>query len=304
VIFGRFRALPVVLALIVLGGCGTHHALAASWPALPAPSFAVSAVGDCFAGTDIGPLVVDVINMTKTDCAADHAVEIAGVHDLPAATSRPTYTDPAYRTAYTVCSADATAYLDGDWHAGNVYLAVWLASRAAWAAGDHHYSCAIGQDNTGTGNGPGIGSGSVHGGIANGTGRLARHCMTVIATGAPGRDGFYAEFDGLTPVGCDVPHDAEFTDVRLAPSGPYPTTQRQRAPSYQMCDEANIAMLGESRDHYLRRADISPALIDPGEAVWALGDRTLECYVLLPANHRITGSLRNLHGAPLPPAVR
>lgn len=304
-ISNRFRrwASALVLAGLVGAGpaaCGGPRDITAGWPAMPSAGFVVPKAGDCFVGGHMGPFEVDVDDVIPIDCQSEHTIEIVAVHAFTGST-RPDAGDPEYNTAYATCLAASTDYLGGDWHAGQVYLNVWLPSRRAWESGDRHYNCALGVDTSGRDTG--TITTTLRGGIANGTGPFAQRCATIVTSAAADKYGFYSEMDALTPTACASPHDAEFTGAVPVPDGPYPKTDAQVQLAGDVCEAPTLAFLGESRNKFYNRTDITYLWFLPTAEAWSAGDHEAQCYLELPVKHPVKASLRNLHDAPLPPAA-
>jgi hypothetical protein len=281
--------------------CGAPRDITGSWPAMPSAAFVVPSAGDCFLGGHMGPFEVDVEDVIAADCKSEHTIEIVAAHAFTASTTRPETGDPEYNTAYATCMAATTDYLGGDWHAGQVFLNVWLPSRRAWASGDRHYSCAVGVDTTGRYTG--TITTTLRGAIAHGTGTFAQRCGTIVSSGSPDKYGFYSTFDVITPTACTSPHDAEFTGAVQVPDGPYPNTHDLLQLAGDVCEAPTLGFLGETRSKFYRRTDLNYMWFLPRPEGWTSGDRTAQCYLELPVKHPVASSLRNLHDAPLPPVA-
>jgi len=221
------------------------------------------------------------------DCKAGHTAEVFYVGQVDrklAAKAAAAKGDDAkvdhalmYAQARRACVSLASAFLEGDWHGGRVYvLANWIKPQR-----DGHFSCAVAEAGGPTG----------HDLVAR-TASLKRAMttepLTIACVARKGSDRAY--------VGCDQPHDGEYTGTyRITPpDAPF------NGPKIKDAVTAGCADLGKS---YVGgdRTDLHTGYVGPtNQSDWLGSDQTFACYSLTTGSEQLKGSVKGLGSGPLP----
>lgn len=275
---GRVAALVALSAAFALAGCagqppGVDGNLTNGWPAMPAATIAVPAVGACYLTHYVGTGSGDV---GVVPCATQtHYVETAYVGIFTGADaqrSAPPATDsPALPGAYAQCQKGAADYLGGDWHSAYLALGIVVPETAAWRGGARWFRCdlihysdlfevAV------------VDHGVLKGDLA-GPRTTAIGCLSTIV------DKTTQAVIGSTPVDCGQPHAAEFAGTFTAPDVPYPTgaTEQEKMLSAG-CGSVVATFLGLPPTEQWQNPSVGRWAMGWTQARWALGDRTTRCF--------------------------
>ncbi|NJC71707.1 septum formation family protein [Planosporangium thailandense] len=289
--------------LLALAGCalppGVDGDLTNNWSAFPAAKVAAPTVGQCLQG-DLLAGTVDDSPRVPIDCARAHTLEVVYVGHFTgpaaAAAAPPTRDSADARAAFAECGRAANDYLGGDWHDGRLYLHYAEPTTTQWQGGARFFSCSVFEVGSLVGGSLGR-TGSLKGGLS-GDQPLAMRCFD--QQGEIDADGFYTDADAVA-IGCDQQHTVEYAGKYVPPDGPYPATEEaMNRLAFAGCVPVLAGFLGQSVNALTRRTDVREVTWSPTEDQWRLGDRTVSCFVTVPAKHPVRGSLKLLGGRPLP----
>ena len=294
-----------VAAVLLLAGCsvpkpaGTDGNLVNGWPAVPAAQYTVPKAGSCY-DSQASLTAADDAGYAEVSCSQPHTMEIAAVKTWTgAAASRsdvPADPDPDFAAARTACVQAVNDYIGGDYRSGKVFMRVGTPDARQWAGGDRSYTCELGADN---GNGPGdTRTGSVKNGLTAAR-PLAIGC-TLTDGSKLDSDGTYSDVNTFAPIDCSKPHDSEFVAAADPLSDALPddsTTQNQHFAD--RCYLAITAFLGIPVATSVKRTDLYAMWWWQSAKVWAHGDHSVQCFVVLTGGKRITGTLSGWGTAPI-----
>src|SRR5688572_19932910 len=200
----------LLVAALMLTGCGERDSGMGEWPPMPEGSLVVPAVGQChdFLGFKASTQSGVISTPTRCELRRSHQeVVYVGTFsgDVARQPAPPAEGSPGRRAAYEGCQPAITEYLGGDWHTARVWMTLVLPTEAAWRAGARWFRCDLAElyasafrqlvaDASKT----------VKDGL-RGNRRLAITCI------------FHGEYGGVDEAGCDERHAGEFAGTYTAP---------------------------------------------------------------------------------------
>jgi putative regulator of septum formation len=291
-----------ILGLVAaLSGCarpaGTDGNLTDDWKPWPAAKLQLPPVGACYDTT-----LEDAYHVAASDlkpvesCAAPHAAETVYVGQFTGAAAGregpPPNDGPDTRAAYGECAKGAQGYLGDVWQAGRLYLLYSPPTLVQWQGGRRYFRCDL------------VEIKSEQGALVKRTG-TARDGLRGARPLAIACVNFVGEtkdsFDDLTRVDCATAHRAEFAGVFAAADVPYPANADDRDKlGLDGCQQVVARFLNITSSALNQRSDLTWIYWGLFEDSWPLGDRTARCYVGVPANHPVKGTLKGLGNRALP----
>ncbi|MFF5230595.1 septum formation family protein [Dactylosporangium sp. NPDC000521] len=277
------RVILIVVVLALAGG-GAYWLLRDGDRKIPkTPPAAAPQVGSCWKVDAAGAKAAFPWAGAPVDCAAAHTVEVFHVgqatedllHRLDDAEGQDvTITQNLlYAQARRACVVQGTVFLGGNWHESKVQiLASWINP-----AKDGFFGCAVAPVTGPAGDELATREGS----LAKAGSSLPIECVSA-----------------LKYVGCDAPHDGEYSgSYSIAPmDAPFDETA-VRSASAKGCTSVGLRYLGlaETAD----RADLSAAAVGPKSGSdWLGSDQTFACYLM--SSRPLKGSVQKLGTGPLP----
>jgi hypothetical protein len=286
------RWIVAVLALALLTACGGKRDLGEHWPAMPAAKVWTPAAGDC-ATTSLMHYFGDAPSSDRraANCTGRHEAELVAVKPLFGTT------DPEKRAAFGECSSAASAFVGGDWHTGWLGVRLRLPTKAEWAEGVRTYSCWVfvlsGEWGTASGR-----EGTLKGALVAEP-KLRRGCadMRPIQDDGETRDGFWATYGIAMATDCTIAHTGEEAGLITLPDAAAVPSEEA---VFDACYSKGAEFLGLSVAGLNARTDLSTANWQPSNRQWALGDRTVHCFVVLKKDLAVKISLKGLGAEALP----
>ncbi|WP_327001995.1 septum formation family protein [Dactylosporangium sp. NBC_01737] len=302
-------AIAVVLAGVLLGvsGCalrpsGADGDLLDDWQPLAAPKFDVPSIGTCLDSPMKPAFDPTFVRAAPIECDRGHTLEVAliGTVDGNAAqgSEPPASGSEGFRAAYAACDKAANEYLGGDWHTGMLGINVQMPNQATWRGGLRSYVCSIFTLTDAYGN-MAFGSASVKGTLT-GSAPNAIKCLEV--NGTKDAEGWWDDVNGLTPIDCTKPHEAEFIGTAQVGTagGPLPAAETIRKSMLDRCWTLGAAYLGMTEAQMDARTELGVAWDGMEKFQWEAGDRNLRCFVLLSPGKKVRASIKGLGKKALP----
>ncbi|MGC9670476.1 septum formation family protein [Planosporangium sp. 12N6] len=292
------------LCLLTLVACarpdGIDGDLTDDWSALPVPRSTVPAVGQCLQGTVNSWTFVEP-PLSSADCSAPHTLEVVHVGRFSTATEEasapPPHDSDETRTAYAQCDKAAREYVGGDWHDGQMFLHYSPPTGPKWQDGARSFFCSLIETGGMRGNGRSR-TGSLKGALG-GDRPLAKRCYN--EKGTVDADGFYEPVEDSLPVDCGTAHNAEYAGTYVPPDLVYPSSAEALSRmQLDGCEQVVAGFLGLSSSALNDRAEVGWRAWGQDKYWWPVGERGITCFVLVPANLPVRGSLRQLGTRPLP----
>ncbi|HET6212591.1 MAG TPA: septum formation family protein [Micromonosporaceae bacterium] len=285
-------AVAGALVAAVLAGCtlpaGVDGKIGDDWPAPPDAKAWVPEAGRCYAeGFVAAPTFQDA---KAVPCTDQHLVESVYVGSFAEdRQTQPPDGSPEIRGAYGECLTRTTEFLGDDWRAGRLWLGLAMPSSAAWAAGARWYRCDLwevkGKDDPED--------------VARST-----SLKDGLRGSTPLRYGCYVatvkndKVQGMSPIECTKPHNAEFAGVFVAPDVTYPKTDKERDDlAFNGCQAiaAKFAAIPNDGKFFSRTG----LIVTPySEQEWNQGNRGIRCHLWLGRN--VTRSMKDAGPKVLP----
>ncbi|MEV4510289.1 septum formation family protein [Dactylosporangium sp. NPDC049525] len=302
-------AIAVVLTGVLLGvsGCalrppGSDGDLVDDWQALTAPKFDVPSVGMCLDSPTKPAWDPTFVRATPIECDRGHTLEVALIGTVEGNAAQgsepPGIGSDGLRAAYAACDKGANEYLGGDWHTGMFGINVQMPNQATWRGGLRSYVCSIFTLNDAYGK-MSFGSAPVKGTLA-GSAPNAIRCLEV--DGTKDAEGWWDDVNGLTPIDCTRPHEAEFIGTAQVGTagGPEPAADAIRKTMLDRCWTLGAAYLGLTESEMDARPEFGVAWDGVDDLQWEAGDRNLRCFVLLSPGKKARASIKGIGKKALP----
>jgi hypothetical protein len=185
-----------------------------------------------------------------------------------------------YLNTFAECEKAAAVFLGGQWHDARVELAVSVPSDVQWVGGGRWFRCDVLETNHAENATRRRDSLS---GAAGPAGPVARRCFTIEGMRTYTVDGEEIEdYDGLHPIDCAQPHDAEFAGSFKVTTSTYPPEAAFDG-IYPRCRDVVAGYAGNTGHGYLAH------FADQRE--WDHGDRYVRCFAWHSEAKR-TGSIK------------
>jgi len=284
----RWPALAGAVLALATSGCGdlpagTDGRLTDDWAPLPAARPFRPADHTCH---DAVHETTNPDTYAPIPCSGRHVAETFFVGDLtgPAAAAGAGSAEARPR-AYAECSRQASRFTGADWHTGWLALQTVLPGPDGWAGGARWFRCDLGEIDPDEGHVMPR-QGSLRRAMITRSGLVMR-CFNPAVT--------RSDVGAMHPASCTAAHTAEFAGLWQAPGGDYDALNTARIE--KGCDTviAKFAAVPDDKDLPSRTGWLG---FPPGETMWQLGDRSVQCFLWL-NGEKMTGSYRDAGPAKL-----
>jgi hypothetical protein len=298
-------AVVLVTALLGVSGCGVRVAdgdLIDDWQPMAAPKYDLPSVGMCLDSPTKPAFDPTFVRAVPIGCERGHTLEVAMIGTVEGNAAQgsapPESGSDAFRAAYADCGTAVNEYLGGDWHTGMFGINVQMPNRATWQGGLRSYVCSIFTLTDVYGK-MSFGSAPVKGTLA-GAAPNAIRCLAVDGTTAS--DGWWDDINGLTPVDCAQPHEAEFIGTAKVGTagGAKPAAEDIRKSMLDRCWTIGAAFLRLTEAQMDARPELGVAWDGMDQLQWDAGDQHLRCFVLFSPGKKARASVKGLGKNALP----